>query len=305
MEGTKRVIALGFFDGVHIGHSALMERVLRIAKERGLTPSVLTFDAHPMSMVTGKAIPLINSPEDRAGLIRRIFGIEDVIFIHFDELTMQMPWDEFVDHLVREWDAMHLVVGHDFRFGYRGEGTPEKLTAKCAELGLGCDVIPAVIYDGVISSSTYIRRLISEGAMEKANEYLGHPHVLTDMVRSGHRLGRTLGTPTINMIFAPGVLIPAFGVYATRVVLENGAVYAGVTNVGTRPTVADTASVTAETYILDYSGNLYGHQVRIEFLKHMRGEIKFSDVDHLKDQINRDADGVRAYFREKELVTAK
>lgn len=301
MEGTKRVIALGFFDGVHIGHSALMERVLRIAGEKGCTPSVLTFDEHPMSMVTGKAIPLINSPEDRAGLIRRIFGIEDVIFIHFDQRTMHMPWDEFVDRLAAEWDAVHLVVGHDFRFGYRGEGTAEKLAEKCAALGLGCDVIPPVVYDGVVSSSTYIRRLIAEGSMERANEYLGHPHVLTDMVRSGHRLGRTLGTPTINMIFAPGVLVPAFGVYATRVILESGAVYAGVTNVGTRPTVADTASVTAETFILDYSGNLYGHTVRIEFLKHMRGEIKFSDVEHLKDQINRDADGVRAYFREKQL----
>lgn len=296
MEEQKRAIALGFFDGVHIGHSALLRRVLAVSEERGYIPSVLTFDSHPMSMVTGKSVKLINSPEDRAGLISRIFGIDDVISIHFDEETMRMPWDEFTERLVSRWNAGHLVVGHDHRFGYKGQGTPEKLAEKCAEMGIGCDIIAPVIHDGVISSSTYIRGLLENGDTERANEYLGHPHVLTGVVASGYKLGRTIGFPTVNMTFPDGVLIPAHGVYATKVQLPGGE-YAGVTNIGTRPTVSDGERVTAETYILDFSGNLYGKAVRIEFYKMLRPEMKFDSVDGLKAQIALDVESVREIIK--------
>ncbi|SHI04540.1 riboflavin kinase / FMN adenylyltransferase [Sporobacter termitidis DSM 10068] len=296
MTEKKRVIALGFFDGLHIGHSALMERVLKIAKEKDLLPSVITFDNHPASMVAGQPIPLINSCEDRAGLIHRIFGINNVIILHFDKDLMRMPWTEFVERLSNEFNAAYLVAGHDFTFGHKGEGTAEKLAQKSRELGIGCDIIPAVTYKGVVSSSTYIRKLIAEGDIEQANEFLGHPHVLTDIVHYGYRLGRTLGTPTINMCFQAGVIIPAYGVYATRVYLEDGSEHIGVTNVGIRPTVNHTETVTAETYILDYSGNLYGKMVRVEFYKRLRPEIKFSGIDALKAQIHADAESARNYF---------
>lgn len=297
MTEKKRVIALGFFDGLHIGHSALMERVLKISREKDLMPSVITFDAHPMNMVTGSQIPLINSCEDRAGLIHRIFGIKNVIILHFDKQLMQMPWTEFVERLSSEFNAAHLVAGHDFRFGHKNEGDAERLVKKSSELGLCCDIIPAVTYKGIISSSTHIRKLISDGDMEQANEFLGHPHVLTDIVHYGYRLGRTLGTPTINMCFQEGVLIPAYGVYATRVFLEDGNEHTGVTNVGVRPTVNHTDSVTAETYILEYSGNLYGTRVRIEFYKRLRPEIRFDSVEELKAQIRKDAEDSKAYFQ--------
>ncbi|MEL4106506.1 riboflavin biosynthesis protein RibF [Oscillospiraceae bacterium WX1] len=296
MTEKKRVIALGFFDGVHIGHSALMERVLKIAKEKDLLPSVMTFDAHPISMVTGCPVPLINSCEDRAGLIHRIFGIKNVIILHFDNETMHMPWSEFVERLTGEFDAVHLVAGHDFRFGWKGEGCAEKLLEKSRALGIGCDIIPAVTYKGIVSSSTYIRTLIAEGDLEQANEFLGHPHVLTDIVHYGYRLGRTLGTPTINMCFAPGVLIPAYGVYATRVFLDDGSEHIGVTNIGVRPTVDNQDNVTAETYILNYTGNQYGKMVRLEFYKRLRPEIRFDSIDALKEQIRADADNAAAYF---------
>lgn len=296
MTEKKRVIALGFFDGLHIGHSALMERVLKISKEKDLMPSVITFDANPKSMVTGCPVPLINSCEDRAGLIHRIFGIRNVIILHFDKELMHMLWTEFVERLSSEFNAAHLVAGHDFRFGWKGEGDSEKLLEKSRELGIGCDIIPAVTYKGIVSSSTHIRKLIAEGDMEQANEFLGHPHVLTDIVHYGYRLGRTLGTPTINMCFQEGVLIPAYGVYATRVYLDDGSEHMGVTNVGVRPTVNHTTTVTAETYILDFTGNLYGKMVRIEFFKRLRPEIKFDGVDALKQQIQKDAESARAYF---------
>jgi len=296
MVAKKRAIALGFFDGIHIGHSALMRKTLEVGCAKNLVPSVITFDTHPLSLVRGEKVPLINSPEDRAGLIHRVFGIDDIIFLHFDRATAGMQWDKFIDHLTEEFGALHLVAGHDFRFGKGGTGNSELLQQKCGELGIGCDIIPEVSHDGIVSSSTYIRELVSSGDMERANIYLGHPHVLTDIVRYGYRLGRTLGTPTINMCFQPGVLIPAFGVYATKVVLENNAIHLGVTNIGIRPTVDNSDTITAETHILNYQGNLYGHQVRIEFHSRLRPEIKFRDIGGLKTQIQKDCDLALQYF---------
>ena len=305
MSDKKRVIALGFFDGVHIGHSALMERALKVAQEKDFIPSVLTFDTHPASLVTGHPVPLINSVEDRAGLINRLFGIDDVIILHFDEVTMSMDWQEFVVELVENFRAGHLVAGHDFRFGYRGLGDAQRLVQKARELGIDCDIIPPVRYRGIVSSSTYIRSLIAEGDIEQANEFLGHPHVLTDTVRYGFRLGRELGTPTINMCFAPGVLIPAHGVYATRVFLGDGVPRMGVTNIGTRPTLGDSETVTAETHILDYKGNLYGKTVRLEFYKRMRPEIRFNSLEELRAQIQRDIESVRQFFENLVIVENK
>jgi len=297
MIEKRRVIALGFFDGVHLGHSALMQRALEIGAEKGLVPSVITFDAHPLNLVGDTVIPLINSPEDRAGLIRRIFGIDDIIFLHFDKVTASMPWDMFIDHLVCEFGARFLVAGYDFRFGHKGRGNSELLKLKCAESDIGCEIIPVVKCGDIISSSTYIRELLADGDMERVNTFLGHPHVLTDVVRYGYRLGRTLGTPTINMCFQPGVLVPAFGVYATIVHLEDGSSRVGITNIGVRPTVDDSSQITAETHILEYQGNLYGHQVRIDFYKRLRPEIKFDSISKLKAQIQEDCIATQQYFQ--------
>jgi len=306
MIQKKRVIALGYFDGIHIGHAALMTRVLEIGDKTGLIPSVITFDSHPRSLVDGRFVPLINSPEDRAGLLRRVFGIEDIIFLHFDKATVSMTWSKFIDHLINEFGARHLVAGNDFKFGFGAEGSSNLLKIKCDEAGIGCDIIPDIKHDGIVSSSTYIRDLLTAGDMERANEFLGHPHVLTDVVRYGYKLGRTLDAPTINMRFAPGVLIPAFGVYATKVYIETGqntedkTGHTGVTNIGIRPTVDDSNNITAETHILNFQRNLYGHQVRIEFHSRLRPEIKFGNVEDLKEQIKEDCSAASAYFDTKE-----
>ena len=300
MGDRKRVIALGFFDGIHIGHAALLERTVQRAREIGATPSVLSFDIHPDTLVFGKEVPLINSAAGRADLIRRLFGIENVIFIHFDRRVMQMPWQEFVQTLIQEMDAAWVVVGHDFRFGWKGEGTAQRLQDYCADLGLGCDIIPAVTLEGRVVSSTYIRELIEEGEMERANQFLGHPHTLVDTVHYGYRLGTKMGTPTINMRFPDGVLVPRYGVYAARAIRDDGSEHMAVTNVGVRPTVSGEDRVSVESYILDYSGNLYDRQVRIEFFRFIRPEMKFPSVDALKAQILKDAETTRAYFESED-----
>ncbi len=300
MEDTQRVIALGFFDGVHIGHGELLKRTKQRAAELGVMPSVLSFDVHPDTLVFGKEVPLINSAIGREEIIRRCYGIDNVVFIHFNRRVMQMDWRDFLEDLIRDLQICHIVVGHDFCFGYRGLGTAARLRDYCAEHGLGCDVIPPVMLDGQIVSSTHIRELIAAGEIEQANRWLGHPHTLADTVHSGYHLGRRLGTPTINMFFPHGVIVPRHGVYATKVYLENGQSYIAVTNVGVRPTVSQDDRVSVESHLLDYSGNLYGRQARVEFYAFLREEIKFSDYAALSEQIHKDAETARAYFAAKE-----
>ena len=296
MSEIKRVVAIGFFDGVHIGHAALLERTKQRALESGAMPSVVSFDVHPDNLVFGGEVKLINSALGREDLIRRLFGIENVVFLHFNRHMMTMPWDEFLCSLCEELNICHIVVGHDFCFGYKGAGTADKLREYCSEHGLGCDVIPPVTLDGRIVSSTYIRTLIEKGDMEEARRYLGHPHILTDTVHSGYHLGSKLGAPTINMYFPEGVLVPRHGVYATRVCLEDGESFCAVTNVGVRPTVGSGNRVSVESHLLDYSGNLYGRQARVEFYTFLRGEVKFEGFEALSEQIARDADTAREYF---------
>ena len=300
MEETKRVIALGFFDGVHIGHGELLKRTKQRAAERNAMPSALSFDVHPDTLIFGREVPLINSAIGREEIIRRCYGIENVVFIHFNRRVMQMDWRDFLEDLIRDLQICHIVVGHDFCFGYKGQGTAARLQAYCAEHGLGCDVIPPVMLDGQIVSSTHIRELIAEGKIEEANRWLGHPHTLADTVHSGYHLGRKLGTPTINMFFPHGVIVPRHGVYATKVYLENGEAYIAVTNVGVRPTVSQEDRVSVESHLLDYSGNLYGRQARVEFYAFLRDETKFSDYAALSEQIHKDAETARAYFAAKQ-----
>mgnify|MGYP002549469487 FL=1 len=291
----QKVMALGFFDGIHVGHAALINKIKQRAEETGAEPAVLTFDVHPDNLVFKKTVPLINSAEDRENILSRCFGIDDVVVIHFNQRVMHMDWQDFIDELIDEMNLRWIVVGHDFCFGYKGLGTAEKLKAYCAERGVGCDIITAVCRDGVVVSSTLIRQLIETGEMEKANEYLGHPHTLTDVIRTGYHLGTKMGTPTINMSFPQGVIIPRHGVYAAKAYID-GQEYMSVTNVGIRPTVSDSGNVNVESFLLDFCGNLYGHRARIDFYKFLRPERKFDDVNELAAQIKSDAQTTREYF---------
>ena len=299
MSTKEKVIALGFFDGVHLGHAALLRRTVEVAAARGAVPAVFTFDRVPKEVVTGIPCPLINSPEDRKDLVRRLYGIREVLMVPFDDEMRTTAWDDFVTEiLVKRYHAVHLVAGHDHHFGHKNQGSPELLVQKCAELGLGCDIIPKVEVGGITVSSTYIRRLVELGQIERANAFLGHPHVLTQEVRHGRRIGHTIGIPTVNLVAPPHVLVPSHGVCATRVVLPDGASHPAVTNVGTRPTVNNGTDVTVEAWILDFDGDLYGQTVRVEFLKHIRDEVRFDSLDALKAQIMRDAETTRQCLAE-------
>lgn len=296
LQEQGRVIALGFFDGVHLGHAALLRRVGTLAQARGAIPAALTFDRLTTKTADGSPVPLLTGQADRVWLMESLYGIREVEVLPFDRALMELPWDRFISEiLVGRFHAVHVVAGHDYHFGHLGQGDPQKLAAKCAELGVGCDIIGRVELDGLTVSSTYIRTLIAAGDMERARHFLGHPHVLTGTVIHGNEVGRSIGIPTANLRVPEGIVTPAFGVYAALAVTEDGA-FPAVTNVGVRPTLHDGRGVTVEPWLLDYAGDLYGKPLRVEFFHRLREERKFASLDELRGEILRNARQTREYF---------
>lgn len=294
-QTRKNAIALGFFDGIHLGHQALLERAVLRAGQHGMDPAVFTFDRSPREFVTGIPVPLITGVEERKSIIRSMFPIEKVFVGVFDRAMMTMHWRDYLHMLVEEYGAGWLVAGHDFRFGHKNEGTVELLQAECAAMGLGCDIIPPVTVDGVTVSSTHIRSLLERGDVENATRFLGYPFSLSGTVCHGKGLGSRLGTPTLNVIPAPSQLLPAFGVYVTRV-LAAGERFPAVTNVGVRPTVDQQGGVTVESHLLGADRSLYGETCRVDFLRLLREEKRFDTLEELRLQMESDIAQAEAYF---------
>ncbi len=295
-KNDKRVIALGFFDGVHLGHQALLRQAAERGKAQGLTPAVFTFDRSPREFVTGLPVPLLTTAAERRRTVETLFPGMEVLLAPFDRRMMTMPWEDFLTLLEREFRARWLVAGHDFRFGHKNQGTASLLEQTAAARGLGCDVIPAVQLDGVTVSSTHIRALLERGEAEAAARFLGRPFAISGPVRHGKRLGSSrLGAPTVNLIPDSHQLIPAFGVYAALASVD-GRSYPAVTNVGVRPTVDTDGGVTVESHLLVEAGELYGADCRVEFLKMLRPERRFDNLEALREQIARDAAAARDFF---------
>ena len=293
----KKIYALGFFDGVHLGHQALLSACRKLAEQEGALPGVVTFGNHPDQLVLGKKPALINSWQDRMRMFEE-YGIQNVEILPFDRKMMTMPWRDFFEKLLR-MGAAGLVCGNDFCFGYRGEGTPEKLLAACREAKIPCQVVPEQTVRGRRISSTYIRQCIESGRMGEAVEFLGHPHILTGEVIHGRQLGRTIGIPTANLALGKDLVVPKFGVYACRA-LVLGKWYPAVTNVGVRPTVGG-EGITVEPWILDYEGDLYGTQITLEFYEFVRPERKFPDLQALQQEIRRNAVETRQILADRDL----
>lgn len=292
---NKTIYALGFFDGVHIGHAALLKICREMATEHGCRAGAVTFGAHPETLVRHQTPVLINTPRDRELLLRERFHMDTVLTLPFDEHMRTMPWEDFLKMLRRDHGAVGFVCGDDFRFGYRGQGNAAILERYSREQGLPCAVVPEQTLEGIRVSSTYIRSQIETGDMATAVRFLGHPHILRGTVVHGRALGRKLGVPTANLRLIPGMVVPRFGVYACRCIID-GAAYPAVTNVGTRPTV-EGQSVTVEPWILDYSGDLYGREITLEFYYFIRPEQKFSGLEELKAEIHRNAEETRKYLQ--------
>ena len=268
-----------------------------MADSLGCKAGAVTFTQHPATLVSGKPTPLINTVEDRRELMKTQYHMDRVVELPFDERLMKMPWQAFLDMLLDKYAAVGLVCGHDFRFGWQGKGNAALLQAACLEKKIPCTVIPEQSIDGIAVSSTYIRSLLEAGQMEQAVRFLGHPHVLTGTVVSGQHLGRTIGVPTANLVLPENLAELKYGVYACRVTVD-GKTYPAVTNVGTRPTVGG-SNVTVESWLLDFSGDLYGKTMRVAFYSFLRPEIKFPSLVALKAEIQKNARKVREIFAKR------
>ena len=282
----KVIYALGFFDGVHLGHQALLTACRDLAQQTGCKAGAVTFDVHPESLVAGSAPKLLTSVQDRKALLLSIGALESLQVLPFDEKLRTQNWRIFLENLIKA-GAAGFVCGDDFRFGYRGEGNATLLAEFCRERDLPCTVVPGQDLDGGRISSSRIRLLLEQGQMAQAVRLLGHPHVLTGTVVQGRGLGHTIGIPTANIQISQGVLLPKAGVYACRAQVD-GKQYMAVTNIGSRPTVKG-HHVTVEPWLLDFRGDLYGKELTLFFHSYLRQEEKFPSLEELKAQIQKDA----------------
>lgn len=292
---TKTIYALGFFDGVHIGHGALLRACKQLALEQSCRCGAVTFTAHPDALVSGTAPGLINTAADRAMLMQELYGMECIVALPFDNAMRNTSWQTFYRVLCSRYNAAGFVCGHDFRFGKGGAGTGSLLQELCAKDGLACMVIPEQKLDGTTVSSSHIRSLLLQGDIRRANAFLGHPHILTGMVVPGQQLGRTLGTPTANLLLPNMLLCPKFGVYACMARLGDQR-FPAVTNIGCRPTVGG-KHVTVEAWLLGYSGDLYGKALTLEFHSFLREEQKFASLAALQAEIQKNAAQTLEFFQ--------
>ncbi len=285
---NRTAVALGNFDGMHVGHMA----VLRAAKgfeSKGLTPLALLFDEHSLKAITGTAPPMLMTADERNRIIAENgLKIKTIVFNEIKDLSPQ----DFVEKiLVGRFGARAVCCGYNYRFGKNASGNAQTMKEICDRLGLECRIAGEVDVDSRAASSTEIRKFIESGEIEKANKMLGHPFGFCTRVIDGDKRGRTLGFPTINQELPDGLVLPKFGVYQADVTVD-GEHYKGVANIGRRPTVGS-EKVLSETYIIGFHKNIYGEYVDIRPVRFIRPERKFSSFDELAKQIKSDAKEVR------------
>jgi riboflavin kinase / FMN adenylyltransferase len=280
------VVALGNFDGVHVGHQIILRTAIDRAQAIAGSALAVTFDPLPAKVLNPVRAPrLIMTPEDKHELLRS-FGLEGVIVLTFTrELSMLSP-EEFVRaYLHRRIGVCVVVVGHNVSFGHARAGNADLMQRLGRELGFETTVVGPVERDGIVVSSTQVRQLINTGEMKRAGAFLGRPHFLSGSVEHGRERGRTIGFPTAN-IRSRTECLPADGVYATRIVLEEGS-YPSITNIGMRPTFGEPER-TIETHIFNFNRDIYGRKVKLEIAERIRPERKFESAQALAAQISTD-----------------
>lgn len=273
VQPKPRRVAIGVFDGVHLGHRSVIEGA----------QSVLTFDPHPLTILKHDAAPKILTPPPLKARLLEEIGVEEMVLIEFDADFAKKTAEEFVnDILIAQLGATHVSVGENFRFGTKAQGDPGYLATFDA---FETRVVPLVENGGEIVSSTQVRGLIAAGDVARADQLLGYPFTMTGEVIHGDKRGRTLGFPTANLAPDEHDCVPGHGVYAA---LTNGVPSA--VNVGVRPTFKTGRGVLVESFLIDWEGDLYGERVEIQFLQRLRGEKRFEGVDPLIVQMHEDAD---------------
>ncbi|MDR1247594.1 MAG: bifunctional riboflavin kinase/FAD synthetase [Clostridiales Family XIII bacterium] len=295
----KSAVAMGNFDGMHKGHIELVRRTVAGAARNGIKSAVFTFSNHSKNALAGKRIVRnIQYPNDKAAMIGAL-GVDYLFSVPFTERIQHMSKETFVEELLLgTFNMAEAFCGFNFRYGYKAEGDAESMRAAGALFGFPVHVLNAVRVDGQTVSSSLIRKLIAEGRMEECERFSGRNYFVEGVVSEGNRIGRTFGFPTLNINTDDVMAVPAHGVYVTECAVANGN-YASVTNVGVRPTIDGAGTRIVETHLLDFSGDLYGRTVRVVFLKKIRDERRFANIELLARQIEKDCSDARKYHTEK------
>lgn len=277
-------ITVGTFDGVHRGHRKVVEFLTAQSAANGLRPIVITFEPHPLAVVAPTRAPkLLELPDEREENLRSL-GVE-VVVLEFNEDLRRLTVAEWMERLARDYNVRLLVAGYDNTFGSDGMSMNLSDYSRIGE-NCGIKVVEAPVVDGVSSSA--IRRALGAGDIDAATTMLGRPYSISGIVGHGRELGRQLGFPTANLISNPGILLPAPGVYAAEATTADGSRYRAVVNIGVSPTVSEGLPLSIEAYLINYSGNLYGTDLRLDFLRRLRDEKKFGDISALKEGIAAD-----------------
>lgn len=293
--GARSSVALGYFDGVHTGHRAVIDACC--AGKGDGTAVVLTFRESPAAVL---GLPTPPALTDNARKAQRIeaAGVDALIFADFAAVRGMSP-EQFVQIVLkRQLGARRAVCGYNYRFGRGGAGDIAALQSLCAKEGIEAVVVPPVYLDGEAVSSTRIRALLAAGDIARANRMLGYRYAIAGVIGSGNRIGTELGFPTVNIPIGGGLCVPRYGVYASRVTVD-GKCYGGATNIGVRPTVESGGAPLCETFLIGYDGGaLYGRTAVCELLTFLRDERRFAGKEDLQEQVNRDISAIRKMMRE-------
>ena len=282
VEPRPRRVAVGTFDGVHLGH----REVIRGAD------SVLTFEPHPAAIVSPAGAPRLLTPLQRKAELIAELGVQELVVVTFDREFASRSVESFIDDvLVSTLRAEHVSVGENFRFGHKAQGDTQRLLS---DDRFQTRVVPLLEVDGEVVSSSHIRGLVLGGAVEYADKLLGAPFTFSGEVTEGDKRGRTLGFPTANLLPRDGYVVPGHGVYACRARTADGVVHVAATNVGVRPMFVTGRGELIEAFLVDFEGDLYGTELRVEFLKRLRGEKRFESVEALIEQMGHDVEEARA-----------
>ena len=289
------VLTLGVFDGLHLGHQLIMKTVVERARATGAVPTVITFEPHPRALLHPESAPPLLQTFDQKIEALGVLGIEQTIVIHFDKAFAQIRAEDFLRAVIADrLHAQEVYLGCGFAFGHGREGNIDLLRRVSQSLGFFADEVPELRLRGRRVSSSRVRELLQQGQVNIARRMLGRPYGVEGRVVRGAERGATLGFPTANL-HPQNRVIPRNGVYVTATLID-GQWRRSVTNIGTRPTFGSDNESSVETFVMDWSGDLYGDVVRVRFLHRLREEKKFSSIDELKSQIERDVARAQNYF---------
>jgi riboflavin kinase/FMN adenylyltransferase len=293
------VITLGKFDGLHRGHELLIEQIKEQEKQYGLKTIVFTFDIPPRKQTDGAPVKVITTNEEKRFIFEQT-GIDYLIECPFTKEVMCMEPEAFIRWMVERLSVKCFVVGDDFCFGYQRMGNHEVLKQFERTYGYRTIVMPKVKEDNRDISSTFVREEIEKGNIAKVNHLLGYPFFAKSNVIHGNRIGRTMGIPTINMAIPEQKMIPPYGVYITRALIE-GNWYKGVSNIGKKPTISGDNTLGLETFLLDFDKDVYEENVLVEFLGYIRAERKFDTLGELQNQIEQDIEKTREFYAQQNI----